>query len=166
MRIRTPAHITTAIVAILTASGCASHSSGEPGATRPALTPTAAVAQTPTPATPDPSDITTSEPIPAEVEALPGVGHGLVESALTLYGFPEGQGLSGRILQLSTKPELDAKATLALCQKLTEMGYGPGGTHGFVQLAVSGSARIGTYVSWPSRPACTLWTPSSMPTQN
>ncbi|MFD8479943.1 hypothetical protein [Kitasatospora sp. NPDC059673] len=39
----------------------------------------------------------------------------------------------------------------ALCRRITELGYGPGGSHNIDLLTVSGS---GSYTSTPGGPAC------------
>ncbi|BAJ30637.1 MULTISPECIES: hypothetical protein [Kitasatospora] len=154
MRVQPPIRLAAAVLAVLAAAGCTSHGPEKPAGARSAEARSAAPS-TGCPAAADTPPAPGEEPLPEEVRCLPGVRHGSVIPAEALAAFPEGEGLTGRALQVGVDSQTTApEAALALCQELTRRGYGPGGAHHFIQLAVTGDARVGAYVSWPDHPAC------------
>ncbi|WP_431679687.1 hypothetical protein [Kitasatospora sp. KL5] len=60
----------------------------------------------------------------------------------------EGRTMTVRVTEGTTRDE-----ALALCRRLTELGYGTGGSHGMSILAVGGFD-AGRYTSMPNRPPC------------
>ncbi|MFD9129940.1 hypothetical protein [Kitasatospora sp. NPDC059571] len=91
----------------------------------------------------------TSEGLPADVRCLPHVADGYLVDAPPAA---DGTGIEGRSLMVHPTDDTTREQALALCRRLTELGYGPGGSHGISVLALEGGP--GRYMSMPNRPAC------------
>ncbi|MEW1914337.1 hypothetical protein AB0442_39050 [Kitasatospora sp. NPDC085895] len=85
---------------------------------------------------------TVSEGLPDDVRCLPSVAHGdLISTDKDTTGQPL------RSLMVSVVEGTTREQTLALCKRITGLGYSPGGTHKIDMLSVGGDLTAGTYLT-------------------
>jgi hypothetical protein len=82
-----------------------------------------------------------SEGLPDEIRCLPSVAFGELVAATGDTALPR------RSLTVGVADGTTREQTLALCKRITGLGYGPGGTHKIDMLTVGGGLTAGTYLS-------------------
>ncbi|OKJ08144.1 hypothetical protein [Kitasatospora sp. CB01950] len=138
-----------AVTALAAATGCASTTAATVGS-KP--TGPAAVTGAPGPAcsvAPSPTETYEGNwkgPLPDEIRCLPHIADGSL-SYLASGPTPGGW----KALEVHVTPDTDPEQTRALCHRITELGWGYGGSHDITLLLVSGA---GHYQSEPGLPAC------------
>ncbi|GLW72744.1 hypothetical protein Kpho02_50430 [Kitasatospora phosalacinea] len=85
-------------------------------------------------------------PLPEEVRCLPHIAEGSL-SFMADGPTPDGW----KALDVRVTPDTDPEQARALCHRITELGWGTGGSHGVTLLAVSGA---GHFTSTPDLPVC------------
>ncbi|MFF0392270.1 hypothetical protein ACFYS8_26785 [Kitasatospora sp. NPDC004615] len=152
--------LATALVlaaATLAATGCSTDSKQASAPAAGATTPAAASASTsegPGPAcsaAPSPTESWMGGwegPLPDEIRCLPHVADGTYSS---IPAEVSSTGRASHAVTIHVADDTTRDQAKAVCQRITELGYGPGGSHDISLLAVSGA---GSYTSMPGRPAC------------
>ncbi|WP_033213706.1 hypothetical protein [Kitasatospora phosalacinea] len=85
-------------------------------------------------------------PLPEEIRCLPHVAEGSL-SFMASGPTPGGW----KALDVRVTPDTDPDQARALCHRITEIGWGSGGSHGITLLLVSGA---GHFTSTPDLPVC------------
>ena len=138
------------VAAAFAVAGC---SSAEPQAAAPAATsagpgPACSVAPTPTESWMG----GWAGPLPEEIRCLPYVAHGSYSHQPPAPDVYEGGTNS---VMVTVVPETLPEQTLALCQRITELGYGLDGPRQISFLSVGNGSETGNYVSMPGMGPCT-----------
>ncbi|WP_405018623.1 hypothetical protein OHV05_18115 [Kitasatospora sp. NBC_00070] len=143
----TKAAVAGVVLAGLLVTGCSAGSGG--GSAPPGAAPAPTVCASPKPTSSWLGGST--EGLPEDVRCLPHVADGdlLVAPPLADGTVVEGRSMTVHVTEGTTRAE-----SLALCRRLTDLGYGTGGRHGLSILGVGGAEEAGQYVSMPNRPPC------------
>ncbi|MFD7732008.1 hypothetical protein ACFV6F_16675 [Kitasatospora phosalacinea] len=62
----------------------------------------------------------------------------------------------GNVVMVDVELDTVREQTLALCRRITELGYGPDGPNEVVFLSVGNGEQTGSYVSMPGLDPCTM----------
>ncbi|MEU3496587.1 hypothetical protein ABZ747_24240 [Kitasatospora cineracea] len=145
-----PAAALAAATAVLALAGCTDTDRAAAGAASP---------EQPGPAcsaAPSPSENWLGgwrKSLPDEVRCLPHVSSGYYMRQPSGSDEVEGE---GNVVMVTVEPGTAREQTLALCRRITELGYGIDGPNGVVFLSVGNGEETGSYFSMPGQETCLM----------
>ncbi|MEV7214693.1 hypothetical protein AB0O31_16570 [Kitasatospora cineracea] len=153
-----PAAAFAAAAAVLALAGCTGADRTAAGAA-PSATGSAGAASSERPgpacsAAPSPSESWLGgwrKPLPDEIRCLPHVASGYYMRQPS--GSDEVAG-EGNVVMVSVELDTAREQTLALCRRITELGYGTDGPNEVVFLSVGDGEKTGSYTSLPGHKPC------------
>ncbi|MFF2628347.1 hypothetical protein ACFVUN_21570 [Kitasatospora griseola] len=90
-------------------------------------------------------------PLPDEIRCLPHIDHGAYSHTPPAADVQEG---GQNAVTVTVTPDTTPDQTLALCLRITELGYGLDGPHQVAFLSVGNGEETGHYTSMPGQAPC------------
>ncbi|MFB7945885.1 hypothetical protein ACFC6L_13295 [Kitasatospora phosalacinea] len=91
--------------------------------------------------------------LPDEIRCLPHIASGYYMRQPSGSDDVEGE---GNVVMVDVELDTVREQTLALCRRITELGYGPDGPNEVVFLSVGNGEQTGSYVSMPGLEPCSM----------